>query len=262
MCKRKIDVWLHVHRNNTGPGLWTSRCSEVEIQSCLFIDNAAFNIDLEFDLLAFAPGGLSVILRNNIGSSVIISNCSFINNTATLKEQENRPRGYTPSAVGDGGAILIRFSNTTNSRVEIINCTFTNNTADDIGGAVYIPMIEGSENNSLIISNSMFENSQARVSGGAVAVDLFDVGDGNFVEFIETTFSGNEADVSGGGMSFVLEDSSPQTSTSTDGTIELIVAFTGCVFEGNRSPRGGAALGLISNARVDQPAMTAVFTNW
>lgn len=254
------------HRYNVGPGLWAHRCLNVEIHNCLFIDNAAYSVNPEFNIRDFAPGGLSVVFRENVGSYVLVSNSTFINNTAVLQEDANRPGAYTPSAVGDGGAIIVRFSEqTSNSRVKIINCTFLNNSADDIGGAIYVPMIEDVQNNSLLISNTVFENSQASVTGGAVAVDMFDVGDGNVVEFVDSKFIGNRAESGGGGISFVLEDSLSQSS-SVGGSINdarrAVVAVRGCVFEGNSSPRGGAALGLISNARVDQPAMTSVLSDW
>ncbi len=261
-------MYLHFgfHRNNTGSGLWIQQCLNVEVHNCQFMNNAGYSVKPDFSIRSFAPGGMSVIFLANSGSYVKISSCTFSNNTATITTQQNIPRAYTPSAVGDGGALIVRFSiQTNNSRVEIIDCIFLNNSADNIGGAIYVPMIEGSENNTFIVSNTTFENSRANVTGGAIAIDMFDVGDGNFVEFLDSKFLGNEAASGGGGISFVLEDSLAQTGLdrSATGSAGMVTAsFRGCTFEGNSSPRGGAALGLISNARVDQPPMTAVFTDW
>ena len=56
----------------------------------------------------------------------------------------------------------------------------------------------------------------------------------------------------------VLVDS--QVSTTSSDPIRLIANRT--VFSGNQSPTGGSAVGLVSNARVDQLPLMASFQDW
>ena len=41
-----------------------------------------------------------------------------------------------------------------------------------------------------------------------------------------------------------------------------VASFDNCTFDGNTSPRGGSAIGLLSNARVDQALVPITFTDW
>lgn len=58
--------------------------------------------------------------------------------------------------------------------------------------------------------------------------------------------------------------SSSQDNLMSDESFVItnVASFTNCSFVNNSSPTGGSAVGLISNARVDQALATTNFTDW
>ena len=71
-------------------------------------------------------------------------------------------------------------------------------------------------------------------------------------------FTDNKATFGGGAVSILRHY--PLTIAS-DSTREL-AEFENCVFQGNSAPTGGSAVGLVSNARVDQPSFSVSFEDW
>ena len=121
------------------------------IKNCTFLNNHANNTD------SISYGG-ALAITNNIN----VTNCTFINNSATF-----------------GGALMLYIS------YDVENCIFINNTADEYGGAVYFE-----HDVSININNSTFDGNKA-VKGGAIHVDCVDFSINN------SDFINNYADYGG-----------------------------------------------------------------
>lgn len=202
------------------------------------------------------------MLENTSYATITVLNCNFSNNAASVNElnsNDPRPQGYTP--FGHGGAVAIIITDSSNhTKVKVTWCMFARNSAKHAGGSIYIPIFQYSRNNSVIISNSTFWESTANASGGAISIDIFDVGENNIVEIEDTEFFNGSA-FGGGAISVILQDS--LASLTRTGTSHLTVAvLRRCRFVGNYSPTGGSAVGLVSNARVDQLSFTVMVTDW
>ena len=217
-----------------------------------------FNINSSF-IRSYTSGAIAVLDSAN-STQVIVNKCNFINNTASINEA-NRNDSRIPvfKPIGHGGAIVLRFAgNSHNNSVLVTNCLFKNNSAYNFGGAIYIPLSTGTESNEIVLSNNSFENNKAGTSGGAVILEIFRTGKSSKLYIKDTNFTDNKATFGGGAVSILRHY--PLTIAS-DSTREL-AEFENCVFQGNSAPTGGSAVGLVSNARVDQPSFSVSFEDW
>jgi len=156
-------------------------------------------------------------------------------------------------------AVLI--TNYSSSNVlNIQNCKFYGNSAKYTGGSIYIRIFKSSQNNSVVISNSTFEECIANATGGAISVDIFDVAENNTVEVVDSNFYTGRAWFGGGAMSIVLQDS--LASSARIVTSIPVVTVSRSTFERNYSPTGGSAVGMVSNARVDQLSFIVAVSDW
>ena len=215
--------------------------------------------ETSFNLRTYSTGGLAVIFRYSTNARVTVLRCHFINNTASVsKENENDPRSQAFLPFGSGGAIIFRFSlSTNNTKVFVIDCKFSNNRARYRGGSIYVSLLQNPRNNSLLISNSTFDSSFSYGTGGAVTFDIFDIQENNTVTICNTTFKNSSAQDGGGAISLILEDNLAMASSNPH-----IATFNNCTFESNECLRGGSAVILVSNARVDQSSYSASFIDW
>ena len=239
----------------------------IQVQNCTFMNNNGSKPDRRFSEGVvinniYSSGGLLVYFNMTLHTSALISDCHFLNNSASISElNANDPRPISYSPFGSGGAILAQFANCQNNTVRIVNCTFVDNTAIDRGGSIFVPMIEEAENNTLEISDCVFDSSTTTGAGGAISLGIFDIGENNSMIISDSLFENNRAWFGGGAFSIVLEDSLAST-VQTQGSERTIAFLRNCTFDSNYSPTGGSAVGLVSNARVDQHSPIVSFTDW
>ena len=235
--------------------------------NCTFVNNfgtrSSVNNDPAVIDREYGFGGLSILFSGTAYATTTVVNCNFTDNTASVNERNSndpRPQGYTP--FGHGGAVVILITNSAHStQVDVTNCTFVGNSANSTGGSISIPMFRHARNNSVIISNSLFVESTANGSGGALSINVFDVGENNIVEVVDTTFFNGKAWFGGGAINIVLQDSLALL-TRTETSNPTVAHLKRCRFEGNYSPTGGSAVGLVSNTRVDQLSLAVTVTDW
>ena len=139
---------------------------DINITGCKFINNSAsahggvaclFGTQSSFEncYIEGSSAPASGALHFHSGRDSIISNCTFVNNTAT--------GGGSEGISGSAGAVGLNY--TGQYGVTVNNSKFYNNTAQKEGGAI---QVIGGGNNAKII-NSEFENNSA-VTGGAIQV--------------------------------------------------------------------------------------------
>ena len=151
---------------NTGGGiafLGEGIQTEITIHNCTFSNNSAStNHEDDLNQLFFKQNGRgSAVLIRFAGvqnSSVNISNCMFINNSAEV----------------EGAAVYMSFSdNTSSNRIHMLHSHFSGNTVRlGSGGAVSLNSYQSSFNNTIMIEDSSFETNTAD-SGGAVSLALY-----------------------------------------------------------------------------------------
>ena len=243
----------------------------IHIEDCKFIDNIGNRRDYLanmtiFNFLTFSHGGIAATYNQSSNATLDVIRCMFINNSArinVLNADDPRPRAYFP--VGKGSGMFIRFSNhTNNTKMNLINNTFIENLAESNGGSIYISFIHDPRNNSVSISGCTFESSSSFAVGGAIAISVFEVQKNNTVIIEDTVFRNGNASFGGGGVSVILQDSLASTNLAASSNhSDYIVVMKNCTFENNLSPTGGSAVGLVSNARVDQTSsLSTLFINW
>ena len=90
---------------------------------------------------------------------------------------------------------------------------------------------------------------------------MFDVEENNAVTIENSSFTSCSANEGGGAISLIVEDSLGTTSLPTDSDPTLLTV-RGSEFTENRSPTGGSAVGLVSNARIDRVSFVNRFQDW
>ena len=153
-------------------------------------------------------GGLSLLWQSQSLKQVniLVSNCTFINNTAGLNPMnlnDTRPNLYIPR--GQGGAILAAFNGTQNHNITIINTLIKDNVARFNGGGMFLSFYAGSNNNSIEILNSRFENNSCDKTGGGISMYTFEVANENLLRIENTVFFRNKASLGGGACTINLQ---------------------------------------------------------
>ena len=149
------------------------------------MDNFSSSPTLNDCTISRNVGNLGGGMWNRTGSHPTITNCDFIENSATGN-----------SATGGGMHITL------NSSPKIMGCRFSGNTARLNGGAMQIESI------TTVTACTFSENSSLQGSGGAI--DIFE----SSPKISHCTFSGNSAAHEGGGM-YSFNGGSPKVTHCT-----------------------------------------------
>jgi predicted outer membrane repeat protein len=179
----------------------------VTFNNCTFRDNNCTVAYNEADTLDPADyryaGGLTLLWRNQPESSVtvLIKNCRFINNTASInpsndEDVKRRPSFYVPR--GHGGAIVVTFNRTSNNKVLIEDTLIINNTARFNGGGIFATFYNKSYENKIAINRTVFEGNGCTNVGGGISMNTFEVADANLLLAEDSRFTGNSAWAGGG----------------------------------------------------------------
>ncbi len=227
-----------------GGGMYNIAASPT-LTDCAFIANRAVR--------ASGAGGGGA-MRNDEGSSPILSGCSFLGNRSpswggAISDQANCDPTLTGctfvgNSGGAGGAISINGGVPT-----YVNCTFTDNFSPGLGGAMDVFWGDPT------LTNCRFEGNVATVHGGAISTD-------NTVALTvsNSTFIGNSCAVSDGGALFLLGGTPTITNCRFFGNsagrfgggvlgAAVQVSITNCVFSGNSAFKGGGYMGSNSVAQ-------------
>jgi len=158
-------------------------------------------------------GGLTIIIWRNLQAqgpvTVLVRNCTFTNNTASINENnandsKTRPSFYVPQ--GHGGAIMVLFDQVTNHTVWIQDSVIKNNTALFNGGGLFISFFNSSFWNRVIISGSLVKGNKCNnVRGGGLSMNTFQIANFNQLQVQDTNFVANQAWVGGGACTINLQ---------------------------------------------------------
>lgn len=184
-------------------------------------------------------GGAIQVGMDESGSNGIVSNCIFINNSATsINQSSHGGAGCVRSGTSYSNCIFINNSAdeggalTFHGSGEIKNCTFINNTARNFGGALstgflhyymeftvtdcnfesnYAPRGGAIQANGLniLINNSNFKSNIAEENGGAI------YGNAKNVTIKDSTFNSNKAFIDGGAIYIQGKDTLVTNSSFT-----------------------------------------------
>ena len=174
----------------------------------------SFN-NLKFSNATGRGGGISANLSGSGNVTLVVSNCTFFNGTATY-----------------GGGIEAYFDGSGNVTLVVSNCTFFNGTAAYGGGiAAYF---DGSGNVTLVVSNCTFFNGTAAYGGGILA--YFD-GSGNVTLVVSNCTFFNGTATNGGGIAAYFDGS---------GNVTLVVS--NCTFFNGTAIAGGGIAAYFSGS--------------
>lgn len=179
---------------------------DTTFRNCTFRDN---NSTFAYDQTeSLSPGdyryagGLTLAWRNRLTRpvAVLIKDCVFINNTASINANNtndtNRPNFYVPR--GHGGALIASFNNTQNHTVLIEDTVMTDNAARYNGGGVFVSFYNQSNWNQLIINRTRIERNSCNNVGGAISMNTFEIANFNYLIVEGTNFTDNRAWAGGG----------------------------------------------------------------
>ena len=164
---------------------------DLEVYNSRFVDNTV--------TISTSSGG-AINIRSD-ASVKLISNCTFINNTADIGGAIKTTGGMTiigsrfiNNSAGYGGAIAgAEKGKSTNNLITLTDCNFTDNhatgTGDGCGGAIY--------SGNTYLYNSTFTDNTAVVNGGAFSVGNA-IGNG-YLTINNTNFTSNVVSKGSGG---------------------------------------------------------------
>ncbi len=208
MCIKHKNIFSY-DRDNWSGGLILFQTNNFQIVNTEFYDNnnvRPYNNTGSLDPgdLNYA-GGLSLVFQGNVTRSGIVKNCTFINNTANVNEEnvnDTRPELYIPN--GHGGAIVLSFNGAKRHNLTMEDLRVIDNIAVHNGGGLHIRLFQQSTNNTVTIRNSQFMNNSCSRYGGAISMNVLDSGNENLLIVENSTFENNSAMVGGGACSINL----------------------------------------------------------
>ncbi len=183
-------------------------------QNCSFKDNnstLAYNVTETLDPGSYRyAGGLTLLWRGQQEAPVTvrISNCSFVNNKATINDDnvadsEQRPNFYVPR--GHGGAIVASFNKTNDFTLIIEDSFILNNEAVYNGGGIFASFFNTSLRNRLVINRTLIEGNSCNNTGGGISMNIFEVANNNYLIVEDSNFTSNRAWVGGGACTITLQ---------------------------------------------------------
>ncbi|WIA13549.1 hypothetical protein OEZ85_007118 [Tetradesmus obliquus] len=227
---------------------WGSLAGRLRLQDCFFRHNEVRSVTQRGSLAGWlrlqdcffrhneADLGAGVFMNENMGSTVNISSCRFVQN-----------RGHF-----GGGAMAIYDSDAT-----VINCTMDSNEVESEGGAMHVETEwAAGSGNSVVILGARFTNNTSGVTGGAVVVN------GQNLQLQDSLFERNTANEEAGAVSVMwaqqveLRRVTLLNNTATSGSAggisagnTLRLAMHDVLLEGNKGPEGaGMHLQSVANA--------------
>ena len=261
-----------VFSNTSSPSMLIYNTPTVVIDSCTFANNQPESLSpkITHDTCYFSSGqdiffvdnrttsgGISFYMQD-MPTTFLLINCSFINNTARPDKDVSLVRRSV--SYGHGGAVNIRLLHSYNSQLCILNSTFINNSAQAHGGGVVLSLAGNASNNNFLVSNSVFEDNYCTVkkcTGGGLGLDLLAESQFNTLEIIDSNFTGNEADASG-----AVSLSTSVSAEVGDGGLTDKLVIKRCLFTKNKAFFEGTALGAYSLTHADQIGITLEIHDW
>jgi hypothetical protein len=157
-------------------------------------------------------GGMSVVVYNSTDLELVVSDCQFTSNKATLNAGGLHVFLHH---ISTGLSVMISNSMFTNNRISVLPTALVNNG----GGAVGVTLYEGSHlnlRNVLVLSNNVFSHNQANYAGALYIVSASVLAAASVdVTVLDSVFTGNSAIFSGSAIS--LSASVQLTGRTTQG---------------------------------------------
>ena len=272
LIESSSDVWLDdvIFTNNSGSGLIMLNIGgNSKLTNCSFRNSTTANA-VNVSQSVVYTGGLHIemstcslsVLQEVVkacenstaiqNSTMLISDCEFIDNTATLRKEQG------------GGLFIEVMGKSTGNHVIIRDCYFSKNSAIRGGGAC-VRMDENVHGNTIEIINATFTSNLSPSLGGGLVIgyyfNRYRPGN-NTVILSGCRFLSNKADIHGG---VSIYSSSSSTASITDNSVQ----FRDCLWTHNSATSLGAALGVVAiynrndnnNIVVNQWFIEIVFNN-
>ena len=147
----------------------------------------------------------------NYGGTLMVTNCTITDNTASGGSLYGNGEGYVTSSFYGGGAIY----STTGGAITIANSTFTGNTTNGDGGAIYT-------SGTATVTNSVFTANEAACAGGIFNNGALTVNNSTFANSTGAFYGGGiwNANYDGGGNIPQLATLSVTNCTFTNNAVE------------------------------------------
>ncbi len=204
----------HVYRGNLNSGFVAYTSYDTVFHNCTFKNNTCTLQYNESDFLTSGSvryaGGLTLEWRDppEPPVTVLIKNCTFVNNTAgvhqdNMEDAKRRPNFYSPR--GHGGAILVSFSGTSDHTILIEDSFIISNTAEFNGGGIFISMYNQAYTNRIVITGTVFEGNICKKVGGGISMNAFDGAEANRLIVASSDFTDNVAGTGGGAYTIIIQ---------------------------------------------------------
>lgn len=251
-----------VFRDTHSPSLLIHNSPAVFLDSCTFANNVPEFLppNITRDICYFSSGqdiffvdnrttsgGIS-FYSENMRTTFLLVNCTFVNNTARPDNDVSLVR--RSSAYGHGGAVNVRLLHSSDSQICILNSTFISNSAQAHGGGVVLLLAGNASSNNFLVSECLFKDNYCTVpkcTGGGLGLNLLAGSQFNTLEVIATNFTGNMAEASGA----ISLSTSVSAEVSERGTTDKLT-IKRCWFTNNQAFFEGTALGAYSLTHADQ----------
>ena len=251
-----------VFRDSRSPSLLIHNTSTVVLDSCTFANNVPefLTPNITRDTCYFSggkeiffvdnrttSGGVSFYIEN-IHTTFLLVNCTFVNNSARPDNDVSLVR--RSESYGHGGAVNIRLLHSSNGQFCILNSTFSGNSAEAHGGGVVLSLAGNASNNNFLVSDCLFKDNfctVAKCTGGGVGLDLLAGSQFNTLKIVDTNFTGNRANASG-----AISLSTSVSAEVSEGKITDKLIIERCLFRNNQAFFEGTALGAYSLTHADQ----------
>ena len=216
-------------------------CFQVVVTNCTFEDNgpvtvfkqeqyrgSAAGISIGYDDNHYTDTGTPIDTVPDGAGSVLITNCTFQNNTHTpITDQQVNTHNFFSRYVfpGRGGALSVTVNSSFPFNANITGCLVENNLAQSFGGGFYI-VYSGYSEHLTVVNNSRFASGRAQDGGGGGLVVAFvEAGRRESfnvrLEVYNSNFADNSA-VFGGGIFFLAGRKSACTQVDS-------LAFSMCM---------------------------------
>jgi len=157
----------------------------------------------------------------NYGGTLMVTNCTITDNTASGGSLYGNGEGYVTSSFYGGGAIY----STTGGAITIANSTFTGNTTNGDGGGIYT-------SGTATVTNSVFTANEAACAGGIFNNGALTVNNSTFANSTGAFYGGGiwNASYDGGGNIPQLATLSVTNCTFTNNAVEGWASQGGGIF--------------------------------